>query len=55
MIKKIRLAIRNDLEAPAEQRAFGTGWLSGVAALVLGLAALLLLLSTQYAGLFSMK
>lgn len=55
MINKIRLAIRNDLEAPAEERAFGTGWLSGVTALVLGLAALLLLLSAQHPGLFSMK
>jgi len=55
MINKIRLAIRNDLEAPAELRAFGTGWLSGVAALVVSLAALLLLLSGQYPGYFSMK
>ena len=55
MINKIRLAIRNDLEAPAELRAFGSGWLSGVAALVVGLAALLLLLSWQYPSFFSMK
>lgn len=55
MINKIRLAIRNDLEASAEARAFGTGWLSGVAALVIGLAALFLLLSAQYPQFFSMK
>lgn len=55
MIYKIRLAIRNDLEASAEKRAFGTGWLSGVAALVIGLAALFLLLSAQYPQFFSMK
>ncbi len=55
MINKIRLAIRNDLEAPAEERAFGTGWLSGVAALVLSLAGLLLLLSSLYPSFFSMK
>lgn len=55
MITKLRLAIRNDLEAPAEARAFGTGWLSGVAALVLGLAAFMLLLSAQYPQFFSMK
>ena len=40
MIKKIREHIHNELEAPPEQRAFGTGWISGVIALVLGLAAL---------------
>ncbi len=55
MINKIRLAIRNDLEAPAELREFGSGWLSGVAALVVSLAALLLLLSWQYPSFFSMK
>lgn len=38
MINHIRLAIRNDLEAPAEARTFGSGWLSGVAALVIGIA-----------------
>jgi len=38
MINKLRLAIRNDLEVPAEQRVFGTGWLSGVGAIAAGLA-----------------
>ncbi len=55
MITKIRLAIRNDLEASAEQRSFGSGWLSGVGALIVGLAGLLLLLSWQYPNFFSMK
>ena len=55
MINKLRLAIRNDLEVPAEQRVFGTGWLSGVGAIVAGLAGLLLLLSSQYPLFFSMK
>jgi sterol desaturase/sphingolipid hydroxylase (fatty acid hydroxylase superfamily) len=55
MIRKIRLTIRNDLEAPSEERAFGSGWLSGVAALILGLAGLFLLLSSQYPNFFSMK
>ncbi|WP_310446654.1 sterol desaturase family protein [Thiobacillus sp.] len=53
MITHLRRSIRNDLEAPAEQRAFGSGWLSGVGALVFGLAGLLLLLSGQYPGLFA--
>ena len=54
MINKLRLAIRNDLEASAEARAFGSGWLSGVGAMVASLAGLLLLLSAQYSTLFSM-
>jgi len=53
MIQKLRLAIRNDLEAPEETRHFGSGWLSGVAALVLGIASLCLLLGERLQGLFS--
>lgn len=53
MIKKLRLAIRNDLEAPEETRHFGSGWLSGVAALVLGIASLCLLLGERLQGVFS--
>jgi sterol desaturase/sphingolipid hydroxylase (fatty acid hydroxylase superfamily) len=55
MINKVRLAIRNDLEAPTEQRQFGSGWISGVAAIIASLAGLLLLLSWQYPTAFSMK
>ncbi len=40
MISKIRQHLRNELEAPADQRRFGTGWISGVLALILGVAAL---------------
>lgn len=53
MIQKLRLAIRNDLEAPEEARHFGSGWLSGVAALVLGIASLCLLLGERLQGMFS--
>jgi sterol desaturase/sphingolipid hydroxylase (fatty acid hydroxylase superfamily) len=55
MINKLRLAIRNDLEAPEESRRFGTGWLSGVGALVLSIAGLFLLLGSRFPGLFSTK
>lgn len=55
MLTKLRLAIRNDLESPAEQRAFGSGWLSGTGALILSLTGLLLLLSTRYPAAFSVK
>jgi sterol desaturase/sphingolipid hydroxylase (fatty acid hydroxylase superfamily) len=53
MIQKLRLAIRNDLEAPEEARHFGSGWLSGVAALILGIASLCLLLGERLQGVFS--
>ncbi len=53
MISKLRLAIRNDLEASEEQRHFGSGWLSGVLALAASLSAFLLLLSQQYPALFA--
>jgi sterol desaturase/sphingolipid hydroxylase (fatty acid hydroxylase superfamily) len=53
MINKLRTAIRNDLEAPAEARQFGSGWLSGVIALTLNIAALLLLISHYYTQWFS--
>ncbi len=55
MLNKIRLAIRNDLEASAEARQFGSGWISGLLALVAGLAGLLLLLSQRFPQWFSMK
>lgn len=53
MIRQLRLAIRNDLEAPEETRHFGSGWLSGVAALVLSIASIGLLLGDRFSGLFS--
>ena len=55
MINKIRFAIRNDLEASAETRQFGSGWISGFLALVASIAGLLLLLSQRYPQWFSMK
>lgn len=54
MIQKLRLAIRNDLEAAAEMRSFGSGWISGAGALVLAIAGLSLLLSTHFPDAFSM-
>lgn len=53
MIRQLRLAIRNDLEAPEEARHFGSGWLSGVAALILSIASMGLLLGDRFSGLFS--
>ena len=53
MINKIKTAISNELEASEEERKFGTGWISGVLALILSGAGLLLLLSQQYREFFS--
>ncbi|RYZ79275.1 MAG: sterol desaturase family protein, partial [Moraxellaceae bacterium] len=55
MINKIRLSIRNDLEASAETRQFGSGWISGFLALVTSTAGLLLLMSQRFPQYFSMK
>ena len=55
MISKIRLAIRNDLEASEEERQFGTGWLSGLVALILSVSSLFLLISQRYPEWLSMK
>jgi len=55
MINKLRLAIRNDLEAPVEARQFGSGWISGVGALVLALAGFGLVLSLHFPDMLSMS
>ena len=53
MINKLRLALRHELES--DTRAFGSGWLSGVAAFVLALAGLFGVLGARYPQFFSMK
>ena len=47
-IHAIRLRLRRDLESPAPARTFGSGWISGVAGLVLATASLALVLSLRY-------
>lgn len=55
MIKRLRLAIRADLESPTSERRFGQGWLSGVGALILGLAALSFMLGKTFPAVFSLE
>lgn len=55
MIKRLRLAIRADLESPTPERRFGKGWLSGVGALVLGLAVLSFMLGKTFPAAFSLE
>ena len=44
-----------NLEAPAEARTFGSGWISGVGALIASLAGFLLMLSVELPTLFATK
>jgi sterol desaturase/sphingolipid hydroxylase (fatty acid hydroxylase superfamily) len=48
-----RLKLRTELEAPPTLRRFGSGWISGVLGLVLGLAGFLLVLSLHAPGTFT--
>jgi sterol desaturase/sphingolipid hydroxylase (fatty acid hydroxylase superfamily) len=52
-IREKRLALRGELEAPSALRRFGSGWLSGVLGLVLGLAGLGLVVAIRLPGAFS--
>lgn len=50
----VRLKIRRELEAPPALQRFGSGWISGVLGLVLGVAGLFIVLSLLAPGTFSM-
>ncbi len=54
-IKNAREKVRNELEAPPALKSFGSGWISGVLGLILGVAGLCLVLSLRYPGVFSME
>jgi sterol desaturase/sphingolipid hydroxylase (fatty acid hydroxylase superfamily) len=53
MLDELRLRLRGELESPTEERRFGQGWQSGVAALVLGLACLGSVLCLRYPDVLS--
>ncbi|MEY3950084.1 MAG: hypothetical protein RJB43_1439, partial [Verrucomicrobiota bacterium] len=53
-LHETRQKLRDELEAPASLRAFGTGWISGVAGLALGLVGLALVVSMRAPGQFAM-
>ncbi|HEX4263325.1 MAG TPA: sterol desaturase family protein [Verrucomicrobiae bacterium] len=48
-----RMELRRELEAPTGLRRFGSGWISGVLGLVLGLAGLGLVIALRMPGAFS--
>ncbi len=53
-IHQARLHIRKELEAPPALRRFGSGWISGVIGLVLGISGLLMVLSMRMPNLLTM-
>jgi sterol desaturase/sphingolipid hydroxylase (fatty acid hydroxylase superfamily) len=50
VLRQARLKLRAELEAPPALRRFGSGWISGVLGLVLGIAGFLLVLSLRAPG-----
>jgi len=52
-LHEARLKLRGELEAPPALRRFGSGWISGVVGLVLGLAGFSLVLALRMPGTFS--
>ena len=52
-IEDARMKLRGELEAPPALRRFGSGWISGVLGLVLGVAGLLLVISLIAPGIFA--
>ncbi|MFO0442590.1 MAG: sterol desaturase family protein, partial [bacterium] len=54
-LHEARLSIRRELEAPPALRKFGSGWISGVLGLMLGLAALGSVVMLRFPGVFVMK
>jgi sterol desaturase/sphingolipid hydroxylase (fatty acid hydroxylase superfamily) len=48
LINRVRENVRADLQSPAELRRFGTGWISGVAALTFALAGLFFVLCIRH-------
>ena len=51
---KLRRKLRADLESPEAERAFGSGWISGVLALALALMGLGAVVFLMFPSLFSM-
>jgi sterol desaturase/sphingolipid hydroxylase (fatty acid hydroxylase superfamily) len=53
LINKMRMKVRADLESSAEMRRFGSGWISGVAALIAAVAGLFFVLCLRYPSLLT--
>jgi sterol desaturase/sphingolipid hydroxylase (fatty acid hydroxylase superfamily) len=53
-LHEVRMKVRGELEVPPALRRFGSGWISGVLGLVLGVAGLMLVISMLAPGLLAM-
>jgi sterol desaturase/sphingolipid hydroxylase (fatty acid hydroxylase superfamily) len=53
LINDLRKAVRADLESPAELRSFGTGWISGAAAMIMAVTGLVFVLCLRYPSLLT--
>ncbi len=53
-LHSLRLKIRSELEAPAALRRFGSGWISGVAAIILSMSSLLIVIALRYPEFFTL-
>jgi sterol desaturase/sphingolipid hydroxylase (fatty acid hydroxylase superfamily) len=53
MLKRVRAALRGELEAPASEHQLGSGWVSGVFAFVFSLAGLAAVLCMRYPELLT--
>jgi len=52
LVKKSRILIREELECPALLRRLGSGWISGVTGLILGIASIGMVLVMRFPGVF---
>lgn len=52
-LNRLRLKLRAELEAGPQQRQFGSGWISGTAALIASVAGLFLVFCWRHPGLFT--
>ncbi len=53
LINRVREKVRTELESPAEKRRLGTGWVSGVTALVCSVAGLCFVLCLRYPSILT--
>src|SRR5579859_2525838 len=53
-IHDVRMKVRAELEVPPALRRFGSGWISGVIGLVLGIGGLLLVISMMFPGILTL-
>ena len=53
-LHEVRMKVRAELEVPPALRRFGSGWISGVLGLILGIGGLLLVVSMLFPGILTL-